>query len=194
MRSAGRPYLVVSAALLALGIIAAMALTGGPPGRKYFASFEAFGLSPKAPEQIIRVELATKDRRLVFARTAGGEWAAEQAPGLSMSTPLSSRLGTALHFLHVSAPTRVMRPEEYDGVALAEFGLDPPRYVVSLFARDTPVLKAACGSLNPMRTSQYVHVEGREELYLMPDFIGREWEIVAEGTVGSAGRVKERSP
>src|SRR5439155_725704 len=44
------------------------------------------------------------------------------------------------------------------------------------------VLATAFGSTNPQRVAQYVRVEGRPDLYLMPRFVGREWELVADAT------------
>ena len=43
------------------------------------------------------------------------------------------------------------------------------------------VLAASFGARNPQNVLQYVRVAGRDELYLLPVFVGREWELVAEG-------------
>ena len=57
-----------------------------------------------------------------------------QGRGALRGTPVPvetvQRLESGLRFLHVSAPQRVISPEEYSETPLAEFGLAPPRYVV----------------------------------------------------------------
>ena len=47
------------------------------------------------------------------------------------------------------------------------------------------VLATSFGGKNPQGVFQYVRVEGRGELYLLPVFVGREWELVAAGMTGS---------
>jgi len=74
-----------------------------------------------------------------------------------------------------------MSRDEYQAGAIAEYGLDPPRYVISLQRGDTTVLAASFGARNPQNVLQYVRVAGRDELYLLPVFVGHEWEQVAQG-------------
>ena len=56
----------------------------------------------------------------------------------------------ALHFMHVSRPTRSLDPSDYAGANFAEFGLDPPAYLVSLEQSDRSVIVADFGTLNPV--------------------------------------------
>src|SRR5207249_729642 len=97
-RSRRRAAIVV--ALLAVGFIAAMALSGARPEGQWFVKFEATGLMRETPERIDRIELTATGRRLHFVRVGSGAWT----------------------------------------------------------------------------------VEGRPDLYLMPRFVGREWELVADAT------------
>ena len=172
-----RRALAAVGALLAVGVFAAMALSGRTPGTKRYVRFEPGGLMAETPDQISRVELTANGQRFAFVRDTPAAWRAEQVPGFPLSGALVTHVETAIRFMHVSVPTRVIEGDEY---RLSEFGLDPPRYVVSLFARGRAVLKTAFGSPNPMQISQYVRVEGREKLYLLPRFVGREWERVLE--------------
>jgi len=178
-RSRRRAAIVV--ALLAVGFIAAMALSGARPEGQWFVKFEATGLMRETPERIDRIELTATGRRLHFVRVGSGAWTAEGGPS-QVSAPLASHLEMSLRFMHVAAPVRVMRRDEWEGVRLEEFGLDPPRYAIALHQGDRVVLATAFGSTNPQRVAQYVRVEGRPDLYLMPRFVGREWELVADAT------------
>jgi hypothetical protein len=171
-------WLGVAAAVFAIGILVAMALGGREPGGKTLVRLEPAGILRDTPDRITRVELTAGTRRLTFARARGG-WT-EQRAG-AVPAPLTAHLDTALRFLYVSGPTRVMERGEFDRGQLTEFGLDPPRYAIILFADGQPVLKVAFGTPNPMQVAQYVRVEGREELYLIPSFVGREWEQVVNG-------------
>src|SRR5206468_9857066 len=88
---------------------------------------------------IDRIELTATGRRLHFVRVASGAWTAEGGPS-QVSAPLASHLEMSLRFMHVAAPVRVMRRDEWEGVRLEEFGLDPPRYAIALHQGDRVVL------------------------------------------------------
>jgi hypothetical protein len=86
----------------------------------------------------------------------------------------------ALHFMHVSQPTRILDPSDYEGANFAEFGLDPPAYLVSLEQPDRSAIIADFGTLNPSGTSQYLRLVGQPTVYLMPRHVGTEWEVTAD--------------
>jgi hypothetical protein len=165
-------------ALIGLGFIVVMALTGAPRERQDRVRFEAAGVMREPPDQIDRVEVAVGARHLVVVRQGLGSWMLDGTPA---PPPLASHLETSLRFMHVAAPVRVLDRAEWDGTPLQEFGLEPPRYAVALWRADQPVLVARFGSVNPQQVAQYTWIEGRDELYLIPEFVGREWERVLEG-------------
>lgn len=177
-RARARRAAGVFAALGALAFLVAMVLSGRMRESQQYVKFEPAGLMRHIPEEIDRVELVAPPRRLVFRR-AGGHWTTSTAQA---STDLVAHLEMSLRFMHVTAPVRVMAPAEYAGERLGEFGLDPPRYTVSLHRGKDLAISARFGAPNPQMVLQYVQVEGRDELYLLPVFVGREWELVAEGT------------
>jgi hypothetical protein len=165
---------------LAAGFLVAMAVTGQIRESGSLVRFEAAGLMKEPPERIDRVEVETGARRFVFVRTAESAWTQAEPPA-ALRAPLASHLAMSLRFIHVTAPVRAMAREEYQGATLSEFGLEPPRYVVRLLRAGRPVLAARFGSDNPQELMQYVQVEGRDELYLLPRFVGREWEQLIDG-------------
>jgi len=179
-----RRILLAAAGLLAVGFLLVMVVSGRTRPPPNLVKFEAAGLMREMPDHIDQVELAGDGRRWIFTRRERGRWTV--APGADELTAVTvSRLEMSLKFMHVTAPVRVMSPDEYQGEALREYDLDPPRYTVSLHRGGRPVLATSFGGKNPQGVFQYVRVEGRGELYLLPVFVGREWELVASEMTGS---------
>jgi len=164
------------AALVAVGFIAAMVWSGREPESRWLVKSETPGVLVVPPDRISRVEVTAAGRRLTFERGAGG-WTAGRGP---VPPPLAAHLESSVKFMHVSAPVRVLAGEEYAHAALAEYGLDPPRYTVSLFAGDRLVLDAGFGVLNPQKVLQYMRLRGHDEVHLMSRFVGQEWERVVD--------------
>jgi hypothetical protein len=164
-------------ALTALGFIVVMAFTGAPRERQDRVRFEAAGVMHVPPDQIDRVELSAGARRVVLLRHGPAGWSID---GEAVRPPLVSHLEMSLRFMHVAAPIRTLPHEDWNATPLEEFGLEPPRYAVALSRAGQSVLVARFGSVNPQQVAQYTRIEGRDELYLIPDFVGREWERVLE--------------
>jgi len=180
VRRARGAALLAAAGLFAVGFLVVMAASGRMRPMQNLVKFEAAGLMRETPNHIDRVELTAEGRRLIFTRREPGRWAV--APSArELAAGAVSHLEMSLKFMHVTAPVRVMSREEYQGEALGEYGLDPPRYTVSLHRGGQTVLATSFGGKNPQRVFQYVRVKGLDELYLLPVFVGREWELVAEG-------------
>lgn len=174
----GRPrrLLAPAAALLAVGLLTAMVVSGHLRESKQFVSFAPAGVMSEPPGEIDRVEMTTSAARWVFERAPDG-WRA--APGgRSVPPSLASHLDDSIKFMHVSTPVRVMERTEWAPIGLREFGLDPPGYTATLYHRDTRVVGAEFGAPNPQKVLQYMKLQGRDEVYLMSRFVGQEWELV----------------
>jgi hypothetical protein len=174
-----RNYAVLVASALMVALIAALALTGRSPGLPEL-HFEAHGIVPAQPSAVLRAEIRTGADRVAFRRAPTGSWTFDRPNGSDVPSELASHLETALHFTHVSEPARSLDPNDYAGASFAEFGLDPPAYLVSLEDVDGSVIVTDFGTLNPANTSQYVRVIGEPRLYLMPRHVGAEWELTAD--------------
>lgn len=174
---------LATAGLLAMGFLVAMVISGRTRPTPNLVKFEAAGLMQETPDLIDEVDLTAAGRRLVFTRQPTGRWAV--ALSSEMPAGVLSHLEMSLKFMHVTAPVRVMTRDEYLQEALREYSLDPPRYTVSLHRGGQMMLAASFGGKNPEGILQYVRVTGRDELYLLPVFVGREWELVAEKVTGS---------
>lgn len=180
MNGRARSLAVVVAGALMVALIAALALTGRSPGLPQL-HFEPQGIVPAPPAAVIAAEISTGRDRISFRRTAQpNTWSFDRANAPAVPAEVASHLETALHFMHVSKPTRRLDPSEHEGASFADFGLDPPAYLVSLGKSDGSVIVADFGTLNPTSTSQYVRLAGQPALYLMPRHVGTEWEVTAD--------------
>jgi hypothetical protein len=180
----GRPrrLLAPAAALLAVGILAAMVVSGHLRESRQLVKFAPAGVMSEAPAEIDRVELQTNTGRWVFVRGPDG-WRTAPA-GRALPVSLAASLDDSIKFLHVSAPIRVIEHVEWAPLGLSEFGLDPPGYTATLYRLGTPVLGAEFGAPNPQKVLQYMKLQGRDQVYLMSRFIGAEWEKILREASG----------
>ncbi len=167
-----------AAGALMIALLAALALSGRSPGLPPLI-FTPQGIVAATPSTVTAAEIRTGGERIGFRRTAGGAWSFERS-NTPIPKELASHLDTALNFMHVSEPTRSLDPGDYEAANFAEFGLDPPAYVVSLEQPDRSVIVADFGTLNPSGTSQYLRLVGQPTVYLMPRHVGTEWEVTAD--------------
>ena len=169
-----RRVLGVGGAVLAVGFLTVMALSGRARESGQFVRFIAAGVLAQAPADVGRVELSGNGGRWVFSKAADG-WRREQRDG-PMPDALRTHLEDAIKFLHASAPVRVLDRHEWAEHGLAEFGLDRPAVSAVLANEGRTVLAVHFGSTNPQKVLQYMRIEGRDEIYVMSRFVGEEWE------------------
>jgi hypothetical protein len=169
--------------LLAVGFLAAMVVSGHLREGGQFVKFKPAGVLLETPDQIDRVELRADGRRRGFVRAAGG-WRGEAGDG-PVPAALAAHLDSSLRFMYAAAPVRVLARAEWAAQGLREFGLDRPGYAATLYRGGQAVLGADFGATSPQKVFQYMKLEGRDQVYLMPRFIGEEWEQVLKGTTGS---------
>jgi len=178
-RRRGRSWLSYVLALLAVGFMLVMALTGKLSETRQLAKFEARGVLSVLPEQVRQVELRLGAHTATFVRTPKGDWAHSGSPE-AVDDELSSHLNEAVLFMHTSGPVRVMQRDEYSSTPLQEFGLDQPRCTVVLSDRGRILLEASFGAYNPQDLLQYMQLKNRDNLYLMSRFVGQAWEHLGE--------------
>jgi uncharacterized protein DUF4340 len=163
---------------LMVALLAALALSGQSPGLPPLI-FTPLGIVAATPSTVTAAEIRTGGERIGFRRTKDGAWSFERS-NTPVPKELASHLDLALQFMHVSEPARSLDPSEYETTNFAEFGLDPPAYLVSLEQSDRSVIIADFGTLNPSGTSQYLRLVGQPTIYLMPRHVGTEWEVTAD--------------
>jgi len=161
-------------AALAATALVALALTGRRP-EPGLAPFEAAGVMAAVPVKTISaVDVRAHDRHWRFQRI-GESWrlaGSTAAPGADVTTHVTA----ALRFLHASAPQQRLPGIEIASPQRAEFGLDPPRYVVSVQAEGQRPFEVAFGAINPLGLAQYVQVATDPDVLLLPRYVGDAWE------------------
>jgi hypothetical protein len=164
----------IAAALLASGAIVAIAMHGRRP-EPGLARFEPAGVMLGIrPEQVTGIEILGPGGRWWFVKTDTGGWRVSAGSPPLAADPTTS-LDNGLRFLHVSAPQRTLSPDEVIGLSMAEFGLAPPRYTVSVRSSGRP-FTIEFGGLNAQGLAQYARVAGEAGIVLLPRYIGQQWE------------------
>jgi hypothetical protein len=167
-------------ALLAVGFLVAMVVTGALPRQRQLVEFEARGLMREAPESVVRVELTAAGGRSVFVRDESGKWMVEGTGPIAADA--ARRLSMAVQFLNTSAPLRHLPQKDLAGMTPAAFGLDRPVVAASVFDTRGPLIAVNFGSENPEGTAQYMSVDGGDGVYLISRFVASEWMAVAAMT------------
>jgi hypothetical protein len=93
---------------------------------------------------------------------------------------VTNHIDTALRLLTNSAPRRVLSASEYGPHQLAEYDLDPPRFVLALSEPGGDVTRLGFGKATPAQNAQYVRIIGRPEVYLLPRDVGEEWRLARD--------------
>jgi hypothetical protein len=171
---------LVGGALIAL--VVALATSGHWPEFRGLVHSSANGLIAVAPADVIRVEIRAGGQTVALRRAADG-WALE-SPGEAAAVPaeVASHIDAGLRFLHVSEPMRDIQAAEISAASFAEYGLDPPTTVLAIETSAGVGPTVNFGVLNPVGTSQYVRIAGSPTVYLMPRYVGSEWEVAGEMT------------
>jgi len=164
-------------ALLAVGYLVIMVVTGALPRQRQLVEFEARGLMREPPESVTRVELMHAEIRSIFVRDGATGWILD---GQGPITPEAARrVSLAVQFLNTSAPLRHLSQKELVGMTPAAFGLSRPAVAASVFDGRGPLIAVNFGAENPEGTAQYLSVDGRDGVYLISRFVGSEWTAVA---------------
>ena len=166
----------LGAAVLAVGLIVVLAFYGQRPDSS-LARFEAGGaMLSIMPDTVSEVIVSRGESRWRFSRSRAGEWTT--ADGGTTGSPLRGHIDSGLRFLHVSAPQRVLQPDELTATSRSDFGLEPPRFSVSVRSSTAESFRIDFGSLNAQGLAQYAQVSGHAEVLLLPSFVGDEWKAV----------------
>jgi hypothetical protein len=172
-----------AAAAVGLVYLVIMLLTGALPERRQLVRSEANGVLRLAPEIIARVTVVVADAiPAVFVRQ-DSSWVREGS-ATAVDAQLAETIDRAVTFMHTANPVRVLKPEEVADAGLAEFGLERPRFSITLEDARGVVLEADFGSDSTDGLLQYMRLRDRDELYLMSGFVGKEWQAVVDGAHG----------
>jgi Domain of unknown function (DUF4340) len=167
----------IMAATVMAALIGIIAVTGRWPVDAPRTHIEPGGILSVPAERISRAEFSADGQQDRFSRDAREGWLVNGAP---IGPAVAGHIDTALRLLTISAPRRVLAADEYDAGQLADYGLDPPRFVLALGESDGDVTRLGFGEATPAQNAQYVRIIGRPELYLLPRDVGEEWQLACD--------------
>jgi hypothetical protein len=167
----------ITGAVVMIALIGAISLTGRWPTGGALKPPEVRGILAAPADQVARIQVSVGEKDLVFRHRPEGGWLVN---GAETEKAVSGHIDTALRMLNVSNPTRVLRPGDYTSAQVADFGLDPPRLLVSVLANTGKTSSITFGEATPGQNAQYVRVIGQPNLYLLSRYVGVEWELAAD--------------
>jgi hypothetical protein len=167
----------VMAACLMAGLLGAIAITGRWPVDAPRTHAEAAGILTLPTERVARIEFFADGQRTVFSRNPAAGWLFNDT---ATGPAVAGHIDTAVRLLTVSTPRRVLAAGEYSPDQLAEYGLDPPRFVLAIADSGGDTTRVSFGEATPAQNAQYVRIMGRPELYLLPRDVGEEWQLARD--------------
>jgi hypothetical protein len=194
MRSATK-FVGVAGAIAMIALIGAISLTGRwPTGEIILPDPEIRGILAVPSDQVAHIQVSAGEKDFVFRHQQEGGWLVN---GVETEKAVSDHVNAALRMLNVSSPPRVLKPGDYSAAQVADFGLDPPHLLVSVVAKTGKTSSVTFGEATPAQNAQYVRVIGQPNLYLLPRYVGVEWELAVDMAqrllpAGSETNVTER--
>jgi hypothetical protein len=167
---------IVAACLMA-GLLGVIAVTGRWPVDAPRTHVEAGGILSLPAQGIAWVEFSAGQQHSLFSRDPREGWLFN---GVPTGPAVANHIDTAARLLTVSAPRRVLAAGEYGTGQLAEYGLDPPRFVLAVAETGDNTTRLSFGEATPAQNAQYVQILGRRELYLLPRDVGEEWQLARD--------------
>jgi uncharacterized protein DUF4340 len=185
----------VAGAVAMIALIGAISLTGRwPTGEIILPNPEIRGILAVPANEVAHIQVSTGEKDLVFRHQSEGGWLVN---GLETEKAVSEHVDAALRLLNVSSPPRVLKPGDYSAAQVADFGLDPPHLLVSVVGNTGKTSSVTFGEATPAQNAQYVRVIGQPNIYLLPRYVGVEWELAVDMAqrllpAGSDANVTER--
>lgn len=168
----------IAAVCVMVGLLGTVAVTGRWPVDAPRTHVETGGGILSLPlERIVRIEFSTVEQQRVFSRDTREGWLVN---GTATGPAVAGHIDTAVRLLTISAPRRVLAESEYSRDQLAEYGLDPPRFVLAVVENGGNTARLGFGEATPAQNAQYVRIIGRPELYLLPRDVGEEWLLARD--------------
>lgn len=177
MKRAFAGSLGIVAACLMAGLLCVMAITGRWPVDAPRTHLETGGILSLRVEGITRVEFSGGEQQAIFSRDPREGWLFN---GAATGPVAANHIDTAVRLLTISAPRRVLTENEYSPGQLAGYGLDPPRFALVVTEAGGNTLRLGFGEATPAQNAQYVRIVGRPELFLLPRYVGEEWQLARD--------------
>jgi hypothetical protein len=162
-----------AAAVLAAVFLAIFAFVGERP-RPGSEPFQPKGLlSTWSTEDVTAIRIDNGTEHHAFDRDSGGRWRTGET---EVGPAVAAKIEAGLRLLKNSASERDFSPEELGGRPLAEYGLDPPRLTVAVRTAAGASATIDFGEINPLGLTQYVRMEGRRDIAMLPAYVAATWD------------------
>jgi len=162
-----------AAAVLAAAFLATFAFVGERP-RPGSEPFKPQGLlSTWRIEEGTSIKIDKGSEERLFARDPGGPWRSTEG---EVRPELAAQIETGLRLLRNSASERDFSPEELRGRSLSEFGLETPKLILTALTAGGATATIAFGEVNPLGLTQYVRMDGRREIAMLPSYVANAWD------------------
>ena len=164
---------LLATAVLAAIFLATLALVGDRP-RLGSEPFKPQGLLSGWPiEEVTSIKINKGSEERLFARDPGGPW--RSATG-EVLPELAAQIETGLRLLRNSASERDFSPEELRGRSMSEFGLETPKLILTAHTAGGATATISFGEVNPLGLTQYVRMDGRREIAMLPSYVANTWD------------------
>jgi hypothetical protein len=165
-----------AAAALAAIFLTTIAFVGERP-RPGSEPFKPRGLLSDWPiEEVTSVKISRGSEERLFTRDPGGPWRSSEG---EVGAELAAEIETGLRLLHNSASERDLSDDELRGRPLSEFGLETPKLVLTARTSAGAGAIIAFGEVNPLGLTQYVRMDGRPEINMLPSYVAKTWDQAA---------------
>jgi hypothetical protein len=165
----GLPVMAVLAAIL----LVTLAFVGERP-RPGSEPFKPLGLLSTWPmEDVTTIKINKGSEERSFNRDLGGPWRSDKG---EVGPGLAAQIETGLRLLRNAASERDFSPGELGGRSMSEFGLETPKLILAARTAGGATATIAFGEVNPLGLAQYVRMDGRSEIAMLPSYVASAWD------------------
>ena len=161
------------AAVVAAIFLATFAFVGDRP-RPGSEPFKPQGLlSGWSIEEVTVIKINKGSEERLFARDPHGPW---RSVTEEVRPKLAAQIETGLRLLRNAASERDFSPEELFGRSMSEFGLETPKLILTVRTAGGATATMAFGEINPLGLTQYVRMDGRRDIAMLPSYVANAWD------------------
>jgi hypothetical protein len=160
-------------AVLAAALLTTLAFVGERP-RPGSEPFKPQGLlSSWTMDDVTTVKIDKGAEKFLFIRDRGGPWRSDKG---DVAPEVAAQIETGLRLLGNAASERDFSPDELSGRSMSEFGLEKPKLILTAGTAGGATATIAFGEINPLGLTQYVRMDGRNEIAMLPAYVANAWD------------------
>jgi hypothetical protein len=133
-------------------------------------------LAAWAMEEVTSIKINQGSGERLFTRDVGGPWRSSQS---EVRPDVAAQIETGLRLLHNAATERELSHDDIRSSSMTQFGLETPKLILTARTAQGASVTLAFGELNPMGLAQYVRVDDRADIVMLPSYVGQAWDEAA---------------